>query len=184
MMEMPMMKPVAIKTKHKSFFVRLWRWMTYVRRWEVAADWRYTLPGSAGQNIVIPKSFIFDGASIPKPLWGLLSPTGLLLIPGLIHDFAYRYDYLWAINQDGEAYKLQQGVGQTYWDKLFKQVGFEVNGMRILDSLAWLALMLGGKAAWKKNRARNEAEIQPACPIAEVSAQATSRAENAAPISG
>ena len=27
------------------------------------------------------------------------------VIPGLIHDFAYRYDYLWALTGNGEAYK-------------------------------------------------------------------------------
>ena len=183
MMEMPIMKPVAIKTKNKSFFVRLWRWMTYIRKWEVAEDWKYKLPGSAETFVVIPKSFVFDGASIPKPLWGLLSPTGLLLVPGLIHDFAYRYDYLWAINQDGEAYKLQQGAGQTYWDKLFKQVGYEVNGMPIIDGLAWFALMLGGKSAWKKNRARNAAQIMPDYPVADTSMQATSGEQAAEPMS-
>ena len=167
-MEMPIMKPLAIKTKSESLFVRFKRWVTYIRRWEVAEDWKYKLPGKAELYVVVPESFIFDGASIPKPLWGLLSPTGLLLVPGLIHDFAYRYDYLWAVNDKGEVYKFQEGAGQKYWDRLFKEIGLEVNGMPIIDSLAWFALFLGGKAAWKKNRARNDAEIRPDYPLASV----------------
>ena len=58
----------------------------------MARDFEYTLPD--GREIVIPEGFVFDGASVPRLLWGLLSPTGLLLIGGLVHDFGYRFDLL------------------------------------------------------------------------------------------
>lgn len=160
-MEMPTLKPLAIKTKNESFVVRFKRWITYVRKWEVASDWTIRLPGDRGIVVVVPAGFIFDGASIPKPLWGLLSPTGLLLIPGLIHDFAYRYDYLWAIDENGNFFKFEEQAGRKYWDKLFMEVGLDVNGMKIIDRIAWFALLLGGKAAWNNNRKRNESEVRP-----------------------
>ena len=34
-------------------------------------------------------------------LWFFLSPTGLLLIPGLFHDYGYRYDQLWHLDTKG-----------------------------------------------------------------------------------
>ena len=87
----------------KSIFLRIWRWITSIRKWKLTEDWEFKLPYDE-PVIIIPKGFVFDGASIPRPLWGILSPTGLLLIPGLIHDFAYRYDYLWALDSEGRAY--------------------------------------------------------------------------------
>ncbi len=133
--------------------------MTTIRKWEVVEDWEYQLPG--GPKVVIPKTFVFDGASVPRPLWGILSPTGLLLIPGLIHDFAYRYDYLWAMDDKGSPYKFKENAGRKYWDKIFREVGIHINGMRLLDTIAWLALATMGCLAWKANRERSEPELTP-----------------------
>ncbi len=162
MINMPKLMPVPIKTKNQGFFVKTWRWITSVRQWRVIENWEYKLPDNT--VIVIPKEFIFDGASIPRPLWGILSPIGLLLIPGLIHDFGYRYDYLWAIKtKDSKkyAYKFGKGEGQKHWDKIFLEVGVEVNGMILIDTIAWITLATLGGFAWRSNRKRNEVEIDP-----------------------
>lgn len=162
-MNMPKLEPLPIKTKGQTHWVRIKNWLTGIRKWKLVEDWCYTLP--SGEKVVVPKEFIFDGASIPRPLWGLLSPTGLLLIPGLIHDFAYRYDYLWQVTQDSngdqQLEKYKQCAGRQCWDKVFLDVGEDVNGMKILDKLAWFALLIGGKRAWQQNRDRREAEITP-----------------------
>ena len=117
-MEMPQLVPIRIKTKGESLLIRLWRWMTVVRKWQVVEDWEYDLPG--GPRVVIPKGFEFDGASIPRPLWFILSPTGLLLIPGLIHDFGYRFDYVWTVDANGYVYKDHVKAGRKHWDAIFR----------------------------------------------------------------
>lgn len=157
---MPKLEPIAIKTRGERMLVRLWRWITTVRQWRLVEDWEYDLPD--GPRVVVPKGFRFDGASIPRPLWGLLSPTGLLLIPGLIHDFAYRYDYLWAVDSNGRVYKHNEKAGQDHWDDVFLAVGMKVNGMPIINALAWLALVTLGWWAWRTNRKRHEPEVFPA----------------------
>jgi len=174
-MDMPVLVPIPIKTKSESIFVRIWRWITAIRKWEVNEDWEYTL--ADGPTIVVPKTFIFDGASIPKPLWALLSPTGLLLIPGLIHDFAYRYDFLWALDLEGYAYKYKAGAGRSYWDALFRRVGLDVNGVAIIDTLAWAALSIGGWWSWSVHRKRVEPAIRPSRPLKSERDQSTSTAE-------
>jgi hypothetical protein len=152
---MPKLAPLPIRTKGKSPFVRTLRWLFTVRKWELQENWQYQLPRvgrEARPIIVIPKGFICDGASIPRPLWALLSPTGLLLIPGLVHDFAYRFDYLWAVRPSGP-YKYPHGnAGRAFWDDLFWRVGKDVNGMLVIDCLAWVALSLGGWWTWQKWR--------------------------------
>ena len=159
MIDMPILRPLPIATKHELPWTRVWNWVTTVRKWEVVYDWVYKLP--AGPRVVIPSPFVFDGASIPRPLWGILSPTGLLLVPGLIHDYGYRYDYLWAVDDKGQFYKYEEGAGRRTWDKIFYQVGEEVNGMSLLDGMAWGSLGLAGWMAWNSNRKLNAREIFP-----------------------
>lgn len=166
--EMPVLRPVAIPTKSQPLWVRIWRWITWVRRWSLVNDWHYEMvdpeskEGDRRLHVIIPKEFRFDGASIPRPLWGLLSPIGLLLVPGLLHDYAYRYDYLWVQDQTtGEIYRFREGAGQKYWDKLFREVGTDVNGMAIIDMLAWAALAAFGSFAWKKNRKNQWYDLYP-----------------------
>lgn len=112
-MDMPKLIPIQIKTRDKPFLIRIWRWITSIRKWELSEDWEYKLPEDE-PVIVIPKGFVFDGASIPRPLWGLLSPTGLLLVPGLIHDFAYRYDYLWALDSADLRISIRRNQGNGF----------------------------------------------------------------------
>ena len=159
-MEMPKLIPIPIITKDKPIRLRVWRWMTSIRKWELNEDWEYKLPDD-GTVIVIPKGFVFDGASIPRPLWGILSPTGLLLIPGLIHDFAYRYDYLWALDHEGYVYKYREESGQGEWDALFRKVGIHVNGIALIDILAWIALAILGWFSWRSHRKQKVPEIRP-----------------------
>jgi len=159
LIDMPTLKPIPIETKGKSPLVRIWRWITSIRYWEVVEDYEYELPN--GPTIVIPKYFRFDGASIPKPLWMILSPTGLLLIPGLIHDYGYRHGYLWALNEEESAFKYKIGADRKDWDRIFWRVGIDVNGVYLVDCLSWLALAIGGKRAWGLNRKRNDEELFP-----------------------
>jgi len=91
-LRMPVLEPVPIPTRDVPYPVALWRWLTQVREWRVVEPWYFTLPD--GTEIVIPAGFQFDGASVPAVFWSVLSPTGLLLIPGLIHDFYYKYGHL------------------------------------------------------------------------------------------
>ncbi|MDD1782438.1 DUF1353 domain-containing protein [Enterovibrio sp. ZSDZ35] len=159
-MSMPILEPIPIKTKGHPFHIQLWRWITAIRSWKVVENWHYNYNG---HEYVIPKGFVFDGASIPRPLWFLLSPTGLLFIPGLIHDFGYRFTYLWEVDDTAECgYKKSLVCTKRGpWDVMFHQVSKEVNGTKIISALAHLALMIGGSKAWKDNRERDEQDICP-----------------------
>lgn len=45
--------------------------------------------------IEIPAGFLFDGASVPNILYPVLDASPLdLIIPGALHDYAYRFDAL------------------------------------------------------------------------------------------
>ncbi|WP_415896395.1 DUF1353 domain-containing protein [Neptuniibacter sp. QD72_48] len=152
-MNMPTIRPLPIKTKNESLIIRILRWIFAVRKWVLTEDWTYTMRD--GTKIVIPKGFEFDGASIPRPLWAILSPTGLLFLPGLIHDYAYKYDQLIGIDENGKRYAYKAGAGKSHWDRVFRETGIDINGVAIIDTLAWLALALGGWYTWRQHRKTN-----------------------------
>lgn len=56
------------------------------RLFSLENDFRYV--SSLGE-IVVPKAFITDGASIPRIFWSILQPFGPYFKAALIHDFLY-----------------------------------------------------------------------------------------------
>ena len=146
--QFPTMRPIPIKTKGKGFFKMIMMWLLGVRHWEIVNDFEYELEG---QKFVIPAGFKFDGASIPKFLHTFLSPVGVLLIGGLVHDYAYKYETLLKGNK-----KDTMGViSQKRADEIFRDINIEVNGFYLMNYLAYWSLRLGGFMAWNKHRKVN-----------------------------
>jgi hypothetical protein len=149
--ELPHMQPIPIPTKEKGFFGAVGMWLFGTRKWKISKDFEYTL---TGEQYIIPKGFEFDGASVPKFLHMWLSPVGVLLMGGLIHDYGYKYKTL--IKK-----KRSMGMGpwstcgekdQKWMDETFRDINIEINGFRLLNYLAYWSLRLGGFVAWNGHR--------------------------------
>lgn len=52
-------------------------------------------------------------------------------------------------------------MGQDHWDEIFYSVGEHVNGMKLINGVAWLALSTFGSVAWAQNRKRAAQDIIP-----------------------
>ena len=146
--EYPHMQPIRIPTKDKGFWGAIWLWLMTVRTWTITKDFNYKL---RGVEYVIPKGFTFDGASVPKFLASFLSPVGVLLIGGLVHDYAYKFACLKTKNSKDPLLLLNQHQA----DKIFRDINIEVNGFHFLNYLAYWALRIGGFVAWNGHRKRN-----------------------------
>ena len=145
---MPVMRPIPIRTKGKGFFKGILLWLLGVRHWEIVEDFNYEINDV---KYVIPAGFKFDGASIPKFLHTFLSPVGVLLMGGLIHDYAYKYETLLRENK-----RDTLGViSQKRADEIFRDINIEVNGFYLMNYLAYWSLRLGGFMAWNKHRKVN-----------------------------
>ena len=146
--QMPNLQPIAIPTAGKGFWGAIWMWLTGVRTWKVAEDWTFKIDGSW---YVVPAGFVFDGASIPKFLHTWLSPTGVLLMGGLVHDYAYKYATLLKMNKK----KTMGTITQKKADEIFRDINIEQNGFHLLNKLAYWALRIGGFIAWNGHRKVN-----------------------------
>jgi len=147
----PHMKPIRIATKGKGFFAMIKMWLLGVRHWEITTDFSFSVEG---KKFIIPAGFKFDGASIPKFLHMFLSPVGVLLIGGLVHDYAYKYETLLRSNKKDTMGKLSQKRA----DQIFRDINIEVNGFFLMNYLAYWSLRLGGFMAWNKHR-KNGAKV-------------------------
>ena len=143
---MPDLKPVAIKTKGKGFWKGIVMWLLSTRNWEITKDWKYRLNGN---EYVVPAGFVFDGASIPKFLRTFFSPVGVLLMGGLVHDYAYKYACLKRTNGGLHL------VDQKKADEIFRDICIEVNGFYTMNYLAYWSLRIDGFVAWNGHRKRN-----------------------------
>jgi len=146
--EMPTMVPIKIPTAGKGFWGAIWMWLMGTRTWEVGKDWHFTLNET---EYVIPKGFVFDGASVPKFLATWLSPVGVLLVGGLVHDYIYKYTVL---THKGKKTNTEP-MTQKEADIIFRDINIEQNGFHLLNYLAYWALRIGGFVAWNGHRKRN-----------------------------
>ena len=147
--EMPCMQPIKMETASKGFWGAIWMWLMGVRTWELSRDWNFELNG---EKYVIPKGFVFDGASVPKFLATWLSPVGVLLVGGLVHDFVYKYTVLLKKGKKQTSVPMSQKDA----DVLFRDINIEQNGFHLLNYLAYCALRIGGFVAWNGHRKANK----------------------------
>lgn len=143
---MPVMSPIPIKTKDKGFWKGILLWLMGTRKWKIEQDFNYTLNDV---EYKIPAGFEFDGASVPKFLATFLSPVGVLLMGGLVHDYGYKFATL--MKKDGSNIGYHD---QKYMDGLFRDICIEVNGFRVLNYLAYWSLRLAGFVAWNGHKKR------------------------------
>ena len=145
---MPKLQPVPIKTKGKGFWKGIVMWLLSTRNWILTDDWKYNIDG---KEYVIPAGFQFDGASIPKFLRTFFSPVGVLLMGGLVHDYAYKYKTLLEANKK----KTMGELTQKRADEIFRDINIIVNGFYSMNYLAYWSLRIGGFVAWNGHRKRN-----------------------------
>ncbi len=145
---MPKLQPVPIPTKGKGFWAGVICWLLATRNWILVDDWKYNIDGT---EYIIPKGFQFDGASIPKFLRTFFSPVGVLLIGGLVHDYAYKYKTLLKVNKK----ETMGEITQKRADQIFRDINVIVNGFYVMNRLAYYSLRVGGFVAWNGHRKRN-----------------------------
>lgn len=92
----------------------------------------------ARKTIVIPKGFSCDGMSVPRFLWGVVSPTihPETIAGALLHDFLYRtHSYGWTRKHaDVLFYVLMRSDGFPRWRATLAYIG-----VRWFGGKAWKA---------------------------------------------
>ena len=137
---------LPIKTVGLPFFKKLHAVFLAPRYIRVLEDYVFRLPG--GDEALIPSGFQSDGTSIPRFLRFAIEPFGVSLLPGLTHDFIYKYQTL--LGPDKQP--IMEDVTRWQGDNLFRRHNFQVNDMPLMATLMYLMLRLFGSFAWNQHR--------------------------------
>jgi hypothetical protein len=105
------------------------------REWIVLADleWR-----SEHAHVVVPRGFVTDLASIPRPLRGLLDVNGPSREPAVLHDWLYCHQ------QDAAG----NPVTRAWADELFRLALARAGVSLATRTLYWSGVRLGGWRYW------------------------------------
>lgn len=146
MIPMPSIKKIPIETLGKPWWKQLWIYFTTPTKYMLDGNWQIQLPN--GLKIMFPDQFIFDGASIPWFMRWLMTSFGPLLRGAILHDFGYRYNFLF----DWEGVQFSIERGQKFFDDLFRDVVIWTTGLVPLAYAAWVGVRVFGWKAWNKHR--------------------------------
>jgi len=148
----PIMQAVPTKIEN-NWFLEIFKFFMFRRKWKIREDYCLWVPELA-RWIFIPAYFIFDGASVPKLLNGIYSPTGMLLLGAVPHDFGYRYKGLFHIDHNGKIYFVEYSKKQL--DHIFEILNTYESGMAKASYLATKLLGVVGYLGWWGNRKKNK----------------------------
>jgi len=113
--------------------------------YKLYSDFEYTCP-KYNVSVYVEAPFIFDGASIPKPLWSIIGSPFLprYIGPALVHDNLYRY----ARDKYGKI------VNRRLSDKVFAHA-LKLNEVRRKKRfILYYGLRNLGMFSWRKHRRR------------------------------
>lgn len=128
--------------------------LTNPPRFRLIKDWVVTLPSSA--QVVVPKGFVTDFASIPRALWAVpgFSPSGPLLWGAILHDFGYQYGYLLRKLGPKATVRVFEGFPRSFFDGMLRTVTIEKTGAKFIAGAAHAALHHFGGNVWDNYRTK------------------------------
>lgn len=102
------------------------------------------------------KQFVFDGVSIPRPLWSIVGTElgGRCRLAGLVHDFLYQHcGKTWILHGETRAYFTWFSRRQC--DQIFYDLLLRAGMPRFRAWLMYRAVRgIGGRLAWKNHAKR------------------------------
>ena len=93
-------------------------------------------------KIVVPAGFVTDGGSVPRPLWGIVSPWGKASKPYILHDWMYHRQDRTRLVCDAILLEAMEVVGVNWFQRWMIHRGVRMGG--------WLA--------WNAHTKRNKAK--------------------------
>jgi len=145
--QMPILQPIPVSKRGER------------RKWLVTEDWYCNCLGESF-TYIIPAGFIFDGASIPRLFWNILSPSGYLFMAGLVHDFVYKYGFLYTYTalenfDGGEKTVIKEWYTQKESDQKFEELADRICvGAHLFTRASYIALRAFGYVAWNDHRGK------------------------------
>ena len=152
----PIIQPIKLYTLGQSWFKKFTKSLKS-RTWRLIGDYRLYVPEHEKEYFA-PKGFVLNLASVPRFLWPILPPDGLLLVPSVFHDFGYAYGGL-IFRHVGTGGVCDSicfvKMSRKEIDQHLAYVGKEINDIKILPIISYVFLRMFGLIAWNRHRKKN-----------------------------
>jgi hypothetical protein len=102
----------------------------------------------AGWRIIVPRGFVTDFASIPRPLWSVIPPRGKYNRPAIVHDWLYQ-------NAPIDPATKQRCV-QAQADYILREACENVDDRFTQRWAIFLGLKVGGFVTWNRYREKEK----------------------------
>lgn len=99
--------------------------------------------GVGRRDVVVPRGYISDLASIPRIARGLLPALGVYSYAAILHDFLYEF--------------APDGVTRREADDAFRSVMRKTGVKRSTRNIIYWAVSIGGKSGWENYRKNRQA---------------------------
>jgi len=103
-------------------------------------------PSNGHEPIVVPRGFVTDLASIPRPFWSWLPPDGPWAKATVIHDFLYytQGSGVWKCHDT----TLRKAYSRDDADWILRDAQNDRNVGIVSRNLVWLGVHVGGQHGW------------------------------------
>lgn len=107
----------------------------------------------SGWRIIVPRGFVTDFASIPRPLYAVIPPRGKYNRPAIVHDWLYQKAPIDPITG--------KRVEQDDADYILREACENVDDRFTQRWAIYLGLKLGGFVAWNNYREKDKKKVKP-----------------------
>ena len=119
--------------------------------WILHSAYTFRFNSPAGYfEIIIPKGFEYDLASIPRFLWSMIAPFELSAVAPLFHDYMYKNVGQVPIMHETDELRFFKGFTRKDADILFNQIMMAEDVVFWKRVLAYKAVRVFGGGVWNK----------------------------------
>ena len=97
---------------------------------------------------LFPKGFETDFASVPRFLWPVAAPMGILRYGSIPHDFGYQHRFLLTVHGQ----RVCEGESRKFFDRLMLDITIAKTGAKKRAWVAYVLVRAFGWIAWNKYR--------------------------------
>ena len=139
---LPIVSPLPLVDPDAAWFQRLMQAMFRRPQYKIVTDYFTYIP-SVNAWCYLSRNFIYDFASVPRPLTFMFEPTGLWAYPAGPHDFGYRFAGLMLSPAPGIAYQFVR-QSRSDLDHIFRSLSDKANGLSTINAVGTFALSVAG----------------------------------------
>lgn len=139
---LPIVQPLPLINRNDPWYHRLSQAMFRRPQYLVLEDY-FTFVPSVNAWCFLPKNFIFDFASVPRPLTFMFEPAGFWAYPAGPHDFGYRFGGLMLSPGPHQEYSFIP-LSRYQLDLVFKSMANKSNRLPGLNAIGTVALRVAG----------------------------------------